>query len=412
MIRCPTFLLVFLLLFTAADVGAKELVMGMSKKTYDAITQVQELMDAEAYPEALEQLSILRERKLNSYERAHALNMTGFIYYQMERLDEALVIYSEALELPDLPDSQVRALLSTISQLALVTEDYKAAEKYALQLLASPGKAPPPPVSHVILAQAYIGQEQWDKAVEPLKTAMQMQRDAGQKPRENWMGMLSAAYYNLSDFDSMRSVLYELLSLYPREQYLMNLAALHGQLGETDKQLALVESLLDDKRLERSHHLLSLANLFMAHSLPYKAGQLLQAEMEAGRIESTQQNLELQSQAWYLAGEERKAIAPLEAAAAIASTGKLYMRVARLYMDIYDWSGAQKAADAAIEKGGLEDPGSAWLLRGMALARQDKLEPAREAFLLAVEHEESEKWALQWLKFVANEQRRIAAMQI
>jgi tetratricopeptide (TPR) repeat protein len=150
----------------------------------------------------------------------------------------------------------------------------------------------------------------------------------------------------------------------------------------------------------------------MAHALPYKAGQLLQTEMDVGRIETSQQNLELQSQAWYMAGEERKAITPLEAAADMADTGRLYMRVARMYMDIYDWSSAQEAADAAIEKGGLDDPGSAWLLRGMALARQDKLEPAREAFLVAVEHEESEKWARQWLKFVANEQRRIEAMQI
>jgi tetratricopeptide (TPR) repeat protein len=192
--RSPVFMLVFLLLLATADIGAKELVMGMSKKTYDAITKVQELMDAESYPEALEQLRILKERRLNSYEKAHALNMTGFIYYQLEQLDEAMIVYAEALALPDLPDSQMRALLSTISQLALVTEDYKSAEKYALQLLASPGKAPPPPVSHVILAQAYIGQEQWSKAVEPLQAAVQMQREAGQQPRENWLGMLSAAY--------------------------------------------------------------------------------------------------------------------------------------------------------------------------------------------------------------------------
>lgn len=405
-------LLVFLCLLLAASSGAVETVMGMSKRTYDAITQVQELMDAESYSEALEHLQLVQERKLNNYERAHLLNMTGYAYYQMDQMERAIAAYVEALALPELPASQIRALLTTVSQLALVTENYKSAEKYALLLLQSEGKEPPPAASHVILAQAYIGQDQWGKAVDPLRTALQMQRDAGSRPRENWMSMLSAAYYNLEDYQSMRALLYELVSLYPKQQYLMNLAALHGQLGDTDRQLALVEALLDDQRLERGHHLLSLVNLFMAHALPYKAATLLDTEMGSGRIERNQRNLELQSQAWYLSGEERKAIQPLAEAAAMAKNGKLYLRVARLNMDLYDWRAAQEAADKALQKGGLSDPGSAHLLQGMALARMDQLEPAKKAFKLAAEHEESEKYAQQWLKFVANEQRRIAAMQL
>jgi hypothetical protein len=39
----------------------------------------------------------------------------------------------------------------------------------------------------------------------------------------------------------MREVMERWCSLYPREQYVMNLAALHGQLGDSEKQLALME---------------------------------------------------------------------------------------------------------------------------------------------------------------------------
>jgi tetratricopeptide (TPR) repeat protein len=199
-----------------------------------------------------------------------------------------------------------------------------------------------------------------------------------------------------------------MVELYPRERYLINLAALHGQLGETDKQLALIESLLDDQRLQREHHLLNLANLFLAHKLPYKAAALLETEMDAERIESSRHNLELQSQAWYLAGEQERALPPLAAAAAIAENGELYIRVARLYMDIYDWKNAEIAAKAAAEKGGLRDPGGAWLLQGMALARANKLDRARKAFKRALEYDDNKKWARQWLKFVDNEERRLA----
>jgi tetratricopeptide (TPR) repeat protein len=404
--------LICLLLCLSAPLAAGEKVMGMSKRVYDGINKVQLLLDEKQWPAAMEELDYLLERRLNSYERAHVLNMKGFSLYQMEELPAALASYEEALTLDGLPDSQVRALLTTASQLALIMEDYALAEKFALRLLASPGQKPPPAASHIILAQAYIGQENYQSAVQPIRAALDMQRKAGQKPRENWMSMLSAVYFSLEDYPNMREALYQLVALYPKERYLINLAALHGQLGETDKQMALVESLLDDQRLEQSSHLLSLVNLMLAHSLPYKAADLLKAEMKAGRIETTQQNLELQSQAWYLAGEEAMAIPPLEAAAEKAEDGELYLRVARLYMDTYDWPNAEKAARSADEKGGLREEGSALLLEGMALARQEKFEPARKAFRRAEKFEENRKWARQWLKFIESEERRIAAFQL
>jgi tetratricopeptide (TPR) repeat protein len=397
-----------LLLGLAQASIAREKVMGMSKKTYDAINVVQLMLDEELWAQCVEELDSLLQRKLNNYERAHVLNMKGFALYQLEDMQKALANYESALALEDLPDSQVRALLTTASQLALVTEDYPAAERFALRLISSPGKNPPDATSHVILAQAYIGQEQYAKAEAPLLKAISMQREKGRLPRENWMSMLSAVYFNLDDYVSMRDVLYQMVELYPRERYLVNLAALHGQLGETDKQLALIESLLDDQRLRQGHHLLNLANLFLAHKLPYKAAALLETEMDAERIASTQQNLELQSQAWYLAGEEEKAIPPLAAAAAIAEDGELYLRVARLYMDIYDWKNAEIAANAAAKKGGLRDPGGAWLLQGMALARANELDRARKAFKRALAYDDNKKWAKQWLKFVDNEERRLA----
>jgi tetratricopeptide (TPR) repeat protein len=405
-------LVVCLLLSLGAAVDGKETVVGMSKRVYDGINEIQLLLDAEQWTAAMEELDGWLARKLNNYERAHVLNMKGYALYQMDDMALALQTYQQALSLTGLPESQVRTMLMTLSQLALMVKDYTLAEKYALQLLASPGKTPPQPVSHIILAQAYMGQENYQAAIEPLRTALDIQRAAGQTPRENWISMLSAVYFSLEDYPHMREVLYELVALYPRERYLINLAALHGQLGETDKQLALVESLLDDQRLERGYHLLSLANLLLAHSLPYKAADLLQTEMASGRVETNQRNLELQSQAWFLAGEEARAIPPLEEAAAEAEDGELYLRVARLYMDTYDWPRAEEAARAAHEKGGLREEGSALLLQGMALARLEKFDQARKVFRRAVEFEENRKWAEQWLKFIDSEERRIAAFQL
>ncbi len=398
-----------LLLWTVPSFAEKDSSVGITQKTYDAITSIQELVDAEQWQQAREEILALLDRRLNGYERAHALNMLGYTYFNDSDYDRALGSFLEALEQPGLPASQVRALLTTTAQVCLAAERYPEAEKYALELLSLEA-AHPQPQSQIVLAQAYMGMEEWQKAIAPLEKALQMQKDAGAKPRENWMLMLSSVYYSLEDYESMRDILYEIVALYPAEKYLINLAALHGQLGDTDKQLALIESLLDDERLEKSYHLMSLVNLFLAKGMPYKAADLLQREMASGRIETTQQNLEMQSQAWYLAGEGDRAIPPLEQAAKMSDDGQLYLRVARLYMDDYQWEPAEKAARMALDKGGLRDEGGAWLVVGMALARGDKLAAARKAFAEAAAHEQSAKWAQQWIKFVDTEQQRIAAL--
>ena len=387
---------------------AKDAVVGMSKKTYDTINEVTPLIDNSQWTEALEILNELRERKLSGYETAHVLNMVGFIYFQLEENDLALASYAEALEQEGLPESQVRGLLNAVAQVSLAVGRFKDAEMYARRLLAAETEAPQP-LSQVILAQALVGQERWEEAVEPLKTALAMLERSGAKPRENWMVMLSSVYYQMERYEEMRDLLYEIVELYPKERYILNLAALHGQLEEPQKQLALVEALRDDERIDKGFRLLTLANLFMAQGVPHKAAVLLEQEIESGNIEATQKNLELASQAWYMAGNEAKAIKPLERAAEMSEDGELYVRVARMHMDLYQWRAAEAAARKAMDKG-VDEPGDAWLLVGMALARGDKLEMARAAFVEAAEFEDSEKWAKQWMRFVDTEQERIASL--
>jgi tetratricopeptide (TPR) repeat protein len=412
MIRTSTsfLLLSLLLLCLAQEAGAKP-VVGMSKAVYDHISDVQEMFDKKEWQAGLDALEKLGERKLTSYERAHLLNMIGFAWYQLDDINRAMAAYRDALSQEDLPVSQMRGLLTTISQLALMAEDYAGAERYSMQLLALESELPVDPAAWVILAQARIGQENYTGALEPLRSAISIARERGTAPRENWLVLLSSVYFMTDDYGAMRSVLYELVSLYPREQYLLNLAALHGQLGDTDKQLALVESLFDDQRLQQGNHLLSLANLFLSLGLPYKAGVLLEREINEGRIESNRRNLELLSQAWYMAGEKEKAIPPLAAAAAMAKDGALHIRVARLHMDNYNWSNAETAAQRAIQRSEENELGDAFLLLGMAMVNGKKFESAKAAFEQAAQHEQTARWAKQWLDYIEGEQQRMAALQ-
>ena len=396
-----------LLVLVAVSCGtvAREAVVGMSEPVFNAINRAQEMIDAGDYDGAREVLEKTRSRRVTRYEQAHLLNLMGYTWYEQDEIGKARALYEEAIALPRLPDSMVINLVRTLGQVCLVQEDYTAAEKWLLKLLDLPGQDTP--ANKVLLASALMGQERYREALAPLRAAVEARASGeGEQPPENWLSMLASVHYELKDYPAMRSVVQELVSLYPREQYLLNLAALHGQLGETRRQLALVEALLDDGRLQQENHLRMVANLFLAEELPYKAALVLEREMKQGRIATSAANLELLSQAWLSAAETGKAIAPLTRAAALAENGELYLRVAQLHMDAYDWQRAEEAARRALAKGGLRREGHAWLLRGMAQVRMNRLTEAREFFAQAGDFEETARYAEQWLAYVAQEEEK------
>ena len=168
-------ILALTLLLLANPASSKESVYGMSKKTYDAINKVQVMIEEERYDEAIAEVELLQERKMNGYERAHVLNMAGFLYFQLEDNDRAIAAYDLALQQDGTPESQQRSLLNAVSQVCLAVGKYEQAEQYARRLLATETEAPQP-VSQVILAQALVGQENYADAVAPLKKALEMLR--------------------------------------------------------------------------------------------------------------------------------------------------------------------------------------------------------------------------------------------
>jgi tetratricopeptide (TPR) repeat protein len=390
------------LLLVALPVVARESVIGMNERVFKVINEAQALMDEEEYERALAVLEPMRDKKLTSYETAQVLRLIGLVHYQMDHLDAARTAYEQALSKPRLPVSMATNLLGTLGRIGLIQEDYAYAEKHLRQLLETPEQDTAQ--NRILLANAYIGMERYDQALEQLTRAIDDQSRRGEPPQESWLSMLASVHYSLEDYQSMRSVMRELVERYPREQYLMNLAALHGQLGDREEQLALVESLLDDDRLEQESHLKMLASLFMAEDLPYKAARLLATEIDRGRVAADQEVLEQLSQAWYLAQELDKAVPPLERAASMADTGELYMRLAGLHMEAYRWAEAEAAAAKALERGGLRKEGSAWLVRGMAKVRLNQFTQARRFFYRAEKFNESRAYASQWLAYVEGEE--------
>jgi len=380
--------------------------VAMSQPVYEALVEIQEMVEAENIASAHVKIRELQsgKKKLSPYESAQIWNLSGYAYYLQEDYKSAIGSYNRVLQQPDLPEALQQSTLKTLAQLQFTIENYPQALDTIKRLMAV--VAEPAADVYMLLGQAHFQMDHYREAITPIKTAINMYRDQGRVPRENWLLLLRVCYWELKDFPNMLIVLEELIEAYPKDSYVLTLAGVHSELGDTKKQLALTEALYDKGYIDGKTHAVNLANLYLLHGIPYKAAVILEKEMEAGNVKSDVRNLRLLSQSWYSAREDRKAIPPLKKAAAMGNDGELYIRLAQSYINLENWSEASEAAKKALSVGGLKRQDTANIMYGMALFNQKKLEQARRVFRTASKDNRSKRAASSWIKYVDSEIRR------
>jgi tetratricopeptide (TPR) repeat protein len=379
--------------------------VAMSQSVYEKLTEIQELVEAKDYATAQRLTVELRSKKsLSPYELAQIWNISAYSYYLQENYAEAIKSYDQVLAQPELPEALLLSTLKTKAQLQFTQEDYEAALKTIRVLMASNTE----PSADVLMleGQALFQLGRYDEALKPIRSAIDLYRDQGQTPKENWLLLLRVIYFEQKDYDSMIDVVKELIIYYPKDTYILTLAGIYSELGDTMKQLVLTEVLYEKGYLNSASHITNLANLYLLHGLPYKAAALLEREMGDDIVKSNERNLRLLSQAWYQAREDQKAIPPLERAAKMSSDGELYVRLAQANINLEKWTEASAAVQKGLQLGGLKRNDTANIMLGMALFNQKRLEQARRAFQIAAADKRSSRAANQWIAYVDSEIRR------
>jgi len=379
--------------------------VAMSQPVYEKLIEIQEFVEAEDFGSAQYAITELQSKKrLSPYESAQIWNLSGYSYYLQENYPAAIRSYERVLAQPELPEALQQSTLKTLAQLHFTVEDYDLALETIKRLMAV--VAEPAADVYMLLGQAHFQMQDYQEAIAPIKTAINMFREQGRVPRENWLLLLRVCYWELKDFPNMLLVLEELIEAYPKDTYVLTLAGVYSELGDTKKQLALTEALYEKGYIDGKTHSVNLANLYLLHGLPYKAAVVLEKEIAAGNVEADVRNLRLLSQAWYSAREDLKSIEPLKQAAAAGNEGELYIRLAQSYLNLEKWNDAAVAARKGIAVGDLKRSDTANIMYGMALFNQKKLEQARRAFQAASKDKRSRRAAAQWIKYVDSEIRR------
>lgn len=174
-------------------------------------------------------------------------------------------------------------------------------------------------------------------------------------------------------------------------------------MGEGEKSLDAREKASHGEHTIRSQELERLRDLYGFDEMAREAAELLAKDLAEGRIERSREACELLANTWMQLRELNRAVEPLGCAADQSGDGNLDMRIAQIHAELEDWKEAAAALGKAIEKGGLDQPGLAHLLLGIALFNLGDMSDAEMSFQQASMYEKTRRSAGQWLRHIANE---------
>ena len=371
----------------------------VSKEVYDKIQKAQEMVDEKNYDGALRALKALyNPEKLSEYEQANVLNYLGFVYYNKEDIPNAIRTYEQLLSIPALEPQLAKQTTYTLSQLYTMEEQYAKAlstlDKWFVM------ETNPPPEAFILKAQNLYQLQRYKEMIQPIENAMQVARDRDKPVKEDWWVLLNFAYFQDENYSKVRDIQKVLLASWPKKRYWMSLAGAFTELGEDERLIYAFDAMHLQGLLDKESELVTMAQLYMQAEVPYKAGTLLEKEMEAGRIAKNAKNYRLLSQAWQLAMEDEKAIPALVEAARLATDGELNVRLGNAHLNTGDYAECAKAVREGIRKGGLKAPDNAQISLGMCLYNMRQYNDAIAAFRQAGKVEKSRRTANQWIRVI------------
>jgi tetratricopeptide (TPR) repeat protein len=380
-------------------------VPAMRNRVYSQLARAQKLADEGVKIAGFEVLDEVKERidSLNSYERAMLWNFYAFMYYGNDDISSAIEHFELVIKEQAIPDSLYLSTLYSLAQLSMQQQDYPQALTYLQQWQANNSKALTAS-QHIMFAQIYYQDKQFEKVIKAVKQAISLAEQSNATVKENWLILQRASYYELKQPLQVVKVIEQLVRLYDKPEYWLQLAGMYGEVGQEDKQLAVMEAAWQAGHISKESDVMTLAQLYRFHQVPYKAAVLLEQAIANGTVVASEKSLAALAQAYIAAKEDEKALPILTQAAEIADTGKFDMQLAQAYLNLERWQEAITSANKALLRGGISREGDMYLVIGMAKFNLQAFDDALIAFTQAQKIPQSAKTAKQWFHYVEREQ--------
>ena len=403
--------------FAAEEKKQTRRVPTMSEATYKKLAEAQEFIDAEDYQGALNALNGMldRRRRYNGNELGAIYNMIAFVYYAIDRYDQAIVAYEQVLAQGDqISEGMETQIIYSLAQLHYSEENFNEALHYMQTWLDQADNPSPQP--HIFMAQIYYRMDDFPKATIQVEKAINIAQERGTEVKEPWWGLLKYLYFEQDNWAKVLDILEILVRDFPKREYWVQLGQVYGQEGYESKQVYTYEAAHVAGYLDRESDMRNYAGLLMQSTVPYRAAKWLQEAMDEGIVEDTSENLQSLGQAYQMAQEVDSAIPVFEKAGTKSDDGKILARLATLYLEKDEYKKCTDSAESALEKGGLRKAFTTQVIHGMCLFYRDRLTQARKVFIgarsaaRAAKDRNVERMCSRWVTHIDSEKKRRAVL--
>ncbi len=392
-------------------------VPSMSESVYKKLSEGQEAVDAKDYPLAREVLQNMldRSRRYNGNEIGQVHSMMAYVYFLEENYRKAIDHYKIVIgQGDDIPEGLEQTTLYTLAQLTFVEGRYTEALKFMEDYISKANNPGPEP--RIFMGQVYYQMKDYPAAIRMMIAGIDLARERGLTIKENWWQLLNFLYYEQENIPKVIETLEILVRDFPKRDYWVRLAGIHGQEGNEQGQLHTLQAAYVAGYLDKETDLTNLAGLLMQIEAPFPAAKVLEKGLSDEIVERNAKNLRALGQAWQLAQEVDKAIPVLENAAKLSDDGRIFERLAYLYLESDRYKDCVRSADGALDKGGLRKRQNAFVVRGMCQYNQNQLTAARTSFVSCRRESRKDdddtnvRICAQWITFINREKDRQARL--
>ena len=395
---------------------ATKVVPTMRNRVYTQLARAQALADAGDKAEGLAVLDEVKSRinSLNGYERAMLFNFYGFIYYGNDDIANANASFNQVVaDESSIPNSLLISTLYSLAQISMQQQAYSQAISYLEKWQqVSPNKLNAD--QQILFAQAHYQNKAFEQSLVYINAALALVEQDNKIPKENWLTLQRAVYYELKKPAQVTQVLAQLVRYYDKDQYWLQLSAMYGEIGAEDKQMAVMEAAYQAGYVTKSSDILMLSQLYLFHGVPYKSAAVLEQAIGQGSIFADEDNLNVLARAYLAAKEDEQAIKVLLRVSHIAHSGKHDALLAQTYLNTQQWQAAIDASNLALARyaenkqgtqSKVKDIANMHLILGMANFNLKSFDRSLAAFSNASKFVSTKKTALQWGKYVEREQK-------
>ncbi|PHR94355.1 MAG: hypothetical protein COA69_01805 [Robiginitomaculum sp.] len=340
-----------------------------SAKTGGIVLVAQEFMTAEQYSAAISELNkALALPDINPYERSVINQLLGSSYYQNNQYDQAIRAFEAAISAGGLLPNESSNLRVNIAQLLIANDQFVRGAQMLETWNRNGGQLKP---AHIeMLWQAWSQAERYDRA---LPWAERWFNAARPKLRKHF-DLLNFMYNNLNMPAKQADIVKQMINRWPEDKTLWDAwASMLANGGREQEAFEVSKMLYLGGAYSSEADLTRVVQYYSFYDMPFQAAQILEREMNAGRIAKTSDKLVQLSDLLRQSREYKRAIPILEQAAASSGKAKLYADLGEALFNEGQCVRSEDAFKKAMDRG--FDQGKAWVL--IANCRYDSA--AREA---------------------------------